>query len=98
MKLPERKVDYPFPFGAKVNNAWRCAFFFCYTTSAFLSVTLMPKIFLKLNDGVCVCVCACVCVRALARAFVFVCVFWGVCLCICLCVFLGVCVCVFVCL
>jgi hypothetical protein len=96
VKLPERKVDYPFPFGAKVNNAWRCAFFFCYTTSAFLSVTLMPKIFLKLNDGVCVCVCACVCVRA--RAFVFVCVFWGVCLCICLCVFLGVCVCVFVCL
>jgi hypothetical protein len=24
-KLPEREVDYLFPFGAEVNIAWRCA-------------------------------------------------------------------------
>jgi hypothetical protein len=26
VKLPEREIDYPFPFGAEVNIAWRCAF------------------------------------------------------------------------
>jgi hypothetical protein len=50
-KLSEREDDYPFPFGAEVNNAWRCVFV-PHTSSASLIVTLTSQIFLKLNDGV----------------------------------------------
>jgi len=45
VKLPDGEVDYPFPFGAEVNIAWRCALI----TSTSLIVTLMSQIFLKLT-------------------------------------------------
>jgi hypothetical protein len=64
VKLPDGEVDYPFPFGAEVNIAWRCAL----TTSVPLIVTLMSQIFLKLNEGVRACLCVCFCVFVTSRA------------------------------
>jgi hypothetical protein len=96
-KLPEREVDHPFPFGAEVNNAWRCAFV-SHTSSASYIVTLMSQIFLKLNDGRCVCVW--VCFVGLCVLLLYLCMYGCVCafvLCSCVCLFDSLCVLVFAC-